>query len=223
TDVRQAAVPHSVLANQRRQLASLAASDLGYLHRSLVPTMHFQKSLPRYGSTATLDYLSCHEPRTEDLTRAFEVEEGRRLHKALLAMDKKNKHTSYISGKFFLSRINTQAVRATNLAISAARFMRTLRDGFLEPDVFHLNPAHSDTPAFRRWVRLLPPAFSWYGAYLRNAYPLDMSQYVNLFCSTRIPCARRDQLKMQPDAKHLLVMRLMLKICFTDCAYAHTF
>uniref|UniRef100_A0A8C4R2L0 Choline/carnitine acyltransferase domain-containing protein n=1 Tax=Eptatretus burgeri TaxID=7764 RepID=A0A8C4R2L0_EPTBU len=102
---------------------------------------------------------------------------------------------------------STQAVRATNLAISAARFMRTLRDGFLEPDVFHLNPAHSDTPVFRRWVCLLPPAFSWYGAYLRNAYPLDMSQYVNLFCSTRIPCARRDQLKMQPDAKHLLVMR----------------
>uniref|UniRef100_UPI00358EE2C8 carnitine O-palmitoyltransferase 2, mitochondrial isoform X3 n=1 Tax=Myxine glutinosa TaxID=7769 RepID=UPI00358EE2C8 len=102
---------------------------------------------------------------------------------------------------------STQAVRATNLAISAARFLCTLRDGVLEPDVFHLNPAKTDTPGFRRWVRLLPPAFSWYGAYLRNAYPLDMSQYVNLFSSTRIPCALRDQLYMQPDARHVLVMR----------------
>uniref|UniRef100_UPI00358EA458 carnitine O-palmitoyltransferase 2, mitochondrial isoform X2 n=1 Tax=Myxine glutinosa TaxID=7769 RepID=UPI00358EA458 len=235
--------PHCVVATQRRPVASLAASDPGYLHRSIVPTLHFQKSLPRLPIPKLEDtlrrYLAAQQPflneaafrRTEDLTRAFEVEEGQRLHKELLAKDKKNKHTSYISEPWFNMYLSgrepvvlnhnpfmlfakeerpaysTQAVRATNLAISAARFLCTLRDGVLEPDVFHLNPAKTDTPGFRRWVRLLPPAFSWYGAYLRNAYPLDMSQYVNLFSSTRIPCALRDQLYMQPDARHVLVMR----------------
>jgi len=46
------------------------------------------------------------------------------------------------------------------------RFRETLRDGHLEPEVYHMNPKKSDTDTFRNVVRLLPSAISWYGAYL---------------------------------------------------------
>lgn len=43
-----------------------------------------------------------------------------------------------------------------------------MKDNLLEPEVFHLNPKKSDTKKFRVLTRLLPPAVSWYGAYLMN-------------------------------------------------------
>lgn len=46
------------------------------------------------------------------------------------------------------------------------RFRETLRDGHLEPEVYHMNPKKSDTDTFRNIVRLLPSSISWYGAYL---------------------------------------------------------
>ncbi len=80
-----------------------------------------------------------------------------------------------------------QAIRATNFLISSARFMRSLRENKLKPEIFHLNPEKSDTVLFQRLMRLIPESVSFYGAYMFNAYPLDMSQYFRLFNSTRIP------------------------------------
>ncbi|KAG7228945.1 hypothetical protein INR49_008723 [Caranx melampygus] len=48
---------------------------------------------------------------------------------------------------------NDQLVRATNMVCSAVRFMKTLRAGLLEPEVFHLNPAKSNTDSFKRFIR----------------------------------------------------------------------
>lgn len=105
------------------------------------------------------------------------------------------------------SEYNDQLTRATNMTISAVRFLKTLRAGLLEPEVFHLNPAKSDTDTFKRLIRFVPSSLSWYGAYLVNAYPLDMSQYFRLFNSTRLPRRTRDELVTDEKARHLLVLR----------------
>lgn len=102
---------------------------------------------------------------------------------------------------------NDQLLRSTNMVCSAVRFMKTLRAGLLEPEVFHLNPAKSDTQKFKNFIRWVPPSLSWYGAYMVNAYPLDMSQYFRLFNSTRIPRPGRDELVTNEKGRHLLVMR----------------
>jgi carnitine O-palmitoyltransferase 2 len=80
-----------------------------------------------------------------------------------------------------------QAIRATNFLISSLRFLKSFRANKLKPEIFHINPAKSDTVFFQRFVSMLPEAVSFYGAYFFNAYSLDMSQYHSLFNSTRIP------------------------------------
>ncbi|XP_027393016.1 carnitine O-palmitoyltransferase 2, mitochondrial isoform X3 [Bos indicus] len=105
------------------------------------------------------------------------------------------------------SEYNDQLTRATNMTVSAIRFLKTLRADLLEPEVFHLNPAKSDTDTFKRFIRFVPSFLSWYGAYLVNAYPLDMSQYYRLFNSTRLPRPHRDELFTDDKARHLLVLR----------------
>ena len=40
-----------------------------------------------------------------------------------------------------------------------------------------------------------------------KAFPLDMSQYARLFCSTRIPEVKKDRLATFESARHMLVMR----------------
>lgn len=102
---------------------------------------------------------------------------------------------------------NEQLVRATNMVCSAVRFMKTLRAGLLEPEVFHLYPAKSDTDHFKKLIRWVPSSLSWYGAYMMNAYPLDMSQYFRLFNSTRIPRIGQDELYTDEKGRHILVIR----------------
>ncbi|KAL1270007.1 hypothetical protein QQF64_032296 [Cirrhinus molitorella] len=168
---------------------------------------------------------------TEKVAHDFQSGVGKQLHEELVGLDKNNKHTSYISAPWFdmyLSaresvvlnfnpfmsfnpdpkpEYNDQLLRATNMVCSAVRFMKTLRAGLLEPEVFHLNPAKSDTDSFKRLIRWVPPSISWFGAYMVNAYPLDMSQYFRLFNSTRIPKYKRDELLTNDKGRHLLVIR----------------
>ncbi|KAK6308785.1 hypothetical protein J4Q44_G00202480 [Coregonus suidteri] len=199
------------LTNQR----SYSSKDGEYLHKSIVPTMHYQKSLPRLPVPKLEDtikrYLAAQRPlldddqfsTTEKLARDFENGVGKQLHEELVAQDKQNKHTSYISDWEY----NDQLVRATHMVASAVRFMKTLRAGLLEPEVFHLNPAKSDTHGFKKLIRWVPSSLSWYGAFMVNAYPLDMSQYFRLFNATRIPKQGKDELFTDPKGRHLLVMR----------------
>ncbi|PNJ53953.1 CPT2 isoform 6 [Pongo abelii] len=84
-----------------------------YLQRSIVPTMHYQDSLPRLPIPKLEDtirrYLSAQKPllddgqfrKTEQFCKSFENGIGKELHKQLVAQDKQNKHTSYISGQGF--------------------------------------------------------------------------------------------------------------------------
>ncbi|KJE93240.1 carnitine palmitoyltransferase II [Capsaspora owczarzaki ATCC 30864] len=227
--------------------ASAAAARLEgeFIQRSVVPTMHFQPSLPRLPVPKLEDtltkYLAAVRPlvsveeyeTTVKAVNSFRKNEAPGLHDALVASDKANKHTSYISAPWFEMYLETrdpvvvnvnpfiaflddpkpenqkQASRATNMITSSIRFLNALKKGVLAPDVFHLNPEKSDTDSFKNIVRWIPSSLSWYYAYMKNAYPLDMSQYARLFASTRIPRVGRDEL-LTADAstvRHVVILR----------------
>ena len=154
---------------------------------------------------------------------------GKELHTVLVKNDKNNKHTSYISEPWFKNYLisrkplplnynpalifqndcrkeyNNQLTRCTNMLISSLRFYKSLQEGVLEPEVFHLNPKKSDTKRFRSICSMTPKYISWYAAYLFNTYPLDMSQYHSLFNATRIPELNKDRFFQNPKMKHVLV------------------
>ncbi|CAG4948902.1 unnamed protein product [Colias eurytheme] len=214
-----------------------------FLQQSSVPTMHFQKSLPRLPipelSKTGERYLNALRPlltseqysSAEKRTNAFLMGQGKDLHMKLIAKDKAHKHTSYISDYWFdlylrdraplpinynplivfqndtRPEYNNQLVRATNILVSASRFMLSLRESKLDPEVFHLQPKKSDTQLFRTVTGLLPESLSWYGAFLFKAYPLDMSQFTGLFNATRIPQMNKDKIFRDPSSKHVVIQR----------------
>ncbi|XP_077292463.1 carnitine palmitoyltransferase 2 [Arctopsyche grandis] len=214
-----------------------------YMQDSDVPTLHFQKSLPRLPipelKKSCARYLNAQRPLLDDNSykhveaqvSSFANGAGLELDKNLRKIDKQNKHTSYISKMWFdmylkdriplpinynplivfnndpKPEFNNQVIRAANMLISSVRFMLSLRDGILAPEVFHLDPKKSDTNTFRKVTKFLPPSLSWYGAYAFKAYPLDMSQYMGLFGSSRIPETGKDRLVNDYKSKHILVQR----------------
>lgn len=169
--------------------------------------------------------------KTEDNVKQFRATTGKTLQELLIQHDAKNKHTSYISEPWFdmylrdrkplqinynpmlvftsepRKEYGSQLVRATNLVLSSLRFYRSLKDGVLDPEVYHLNPKKSDTDLFRTACASAPSILSWYVAFLFKAYPLDMSQYPNLFGSTRIPETDKDRIYREPDTRHVVVQR----------------
>ena len=156
--------------------------------------------------------------------------QGKELQEHLVAADKQNKNSSFIHQPWtevyqmdrrpvvlnhnpFLGFVddpdptqNTQLNRTTNLILSSLRFYRTYRDGLLEPDIYHMNPAKSDSDKFKKLIRYVPKSLSWYGAYLAKAFPLDMRQYPYLFQSTRVPKRGKDENRRYPDSKHIVVI-----------------
>lgn len=168
---------------------------------------------------------------TTKLVKDFEVGRGKGLHEQLLDVDRSNKGTSYIckpwSEMYLSSRLpvslnfnpflawrrdsrpeyNDQLIRATNMVTTSLRFRRSLFENVLEPMVYHLNAAKSDSPFYRDVMRFLPESIAWYGSFLFKAYPLDMSQFRNLFHTSRIPKIGKDQLLYEPNARHMAVLR----------------
>nr|XP_053634509.1 carnitine O-palmitoyltransferase 2, mitochondrial-like isoform X2 [Cherax quadricarinatus]XP_053634510.1 carnitine O-palmitoyltransferase 2, mitochondrial-like isoform X2 [Cherax quadricarinatus] len=222
---------------------SSVQDDYRYIHRSKIPTMHFQKSLlrlpiPDLDKTCTR-YLRSQKALLSDeeysaTKRAvdqFKEGSGMDLHAQLKQKDKANKHTSYISDPWFDMYLSDRVpvvlnynpfmafhpeerpgysdpvIRATNTLVSSLRYMCTLRDSVLEPVVYHLNPAKSDNQRFRNIMRWMPTSLASYAAYALKVFPLDMSQFGNLFHSTRIPEIGKDSLKCDPHARHMLFMK----------------
>ncbi|XP_023932320.1 carnitine O-palmitoyltransferase 2, mitochondrial [Lingula anatina] len=196
-----------------------------------LPIPALEKTCQRYlnSQEAVLDPAAFQ--RTSEIVKRFQEVEGKGLHEKLVAKDKAHKHTSYISEPWFdmylKARVpivlnfnpfmtfnddpkegyNQQLIRSTNMIVASMMFMKTLRAGYLDPDVYHLNPKKSDTESFRKIMKYIPNKFRWYGAYAYKAFPLDMSQYPRLFNSTRIPRIGKDELFTDTSARHLLVMR----------------
>ncbi|XP_064632032.1 carnitine O-palmitoyltransferase 2, mitochondrial-like [Lineus longissimus] len=225
-----------------RDYATLRADDQ-YLHRSIVPTDHFQRSLPRLPIPKLEDtcqrYLNAQQAllsdnefkKTRGLVDKFRNGTGLDLHNELVTKDKQNKHTSYISEpwsdmylssrlpivlnfnpfiSFFADPCKANmdpAIRTTNVLITSLKFQRSLNENVLAPEIFHLNPAKSDTDQFKKVMRFIPKGLSWYGAYLYKAFPLDMSQFKNLFSSTRVPRLGKDEIVSYKDSRHVVVMK----------------
>jgi carnitine O-palmitoyltransferase 2 len=213
-------------ARRAGPLLRRAFSSGGYVQDTVIPTYHFQKSLTRLPIPKLEDslarYLAAVEPvatsaqleATRRAVQSFQSGVGPELHRALVARDAAHPHTSYINYnpqiKLKMDPVpakNAQAQRAASLIASSVRVHRTLRDGKLEPDIFHTKPDTSKTTAFQYFCKLLPESVSFYGAAALGAYPLDMSQYKNLFSSTRLPKLGQDELKVSPGSKHLVVQR----------------
>ncbi|KAF1775201.1 Acyltransferase ChoActase/COT/CPT [Phytophthora cactorum] len=230
-------------ASTRPALRRAFSSATGYVQDTIIPTYHFQKSLTRLPIPKLEDTLTRYLAAVEPVVTSEQLAETRRavldfqngvgpeLHRALVARDAANTHTSYINQwwlemylddrqplpinynpqiKLKMDPVpakNSQSQRAASLIASSARVHRTLRDKKLEPDIFHTKPDTSKTKAFQYFCKLLPESVSFYGAAALGAYPLDMSQYKNLFSSTRLPKLGRDELKVTPDSRHVVVQR----------------
>lgn len=145
--------------------------------------------------------------------------------------DKVNKHTSYISEPWFSMYLrdrsplpvnynplllmkhdtrpeyNDQIVRTANVIISSMRFMKSLQEEILVPEIFHMDTSKTDTSAFRSKIMKFPSFIATYVAYYYKAYPLDMSQYQGLFAGTRIPKRDKDEIERFKNIRHILVMK----------------
>lgn len=131
-------------------------NDYQFLQQSKVPTLHFQPSLPRLPipdlQKTCERYLAAQKPllslKDFDVTKGYVDQfrtDGNSLHSELKSIDKRNKHTSYISELWFdmylsdriplpinynplvvlnnddRKEYNSQAVRASNMLISSLR------------------------------------------------------------------------------------------------------
>lgn len=196
-----------------------------------LPIPKLEDSVARYLAAVEPVVSPAQFQDTVRAAKAFESGVGPQLHQALVDRDNANKHTSYINQwwlEMYLSdrqalpinynpqiklkadptpAKNSQAQRAASLIASSVRVHRTIRDRKLEPDVFHLKPEWTKTSAFQHFAKLLPESVSFYGAAALQAYPLDMSQYKNLFESVRIPHRGQDTLQTFPGTRHVVVQR----------------
>lgn len=145
--------------------------------------------------------------------------------------DKVNKHTSYISEPWFSMYLkdrnpvpvnynplllmkhdprpeyNDQAIRTANIIISSMRFMKSLNNEILVPEIFHMDPSKTDTEAFRSKIMKFPSFIATYVAYYYKAYPLDMVQYSGVFGATRIPKRDKDEIARFKNTRHVLITR----------------
>lgn len=180
--------------------------------------------------------------RVKLLVQEFLSTNGTKLDMDLKSEDNANTHTSFLwkpwTDMYLTDRralpinynpvitwrehprpeLNTQDFRAAQICWGAAKYFKTLDDGHLEPEVFHMKKPPSD-----KMVKLSSMLPKWrislakYGIdqqalrYLpfaaNNSYPLDMSQITNLFYSTRIPQPEKDIIrKADESANHVIVL-----------------
>ena len=70
-----------------------------------------------------------------------------------------------------------------------------------------MKPQKTSNPNFwNNKVYWMPNIAATYCSYLMQVYPLDMSQFINLFQSTRIPMPDKDEIKRFPESKHILII-----------------
>lgn len=203
------------------------------LPRLKIPKL--EKTCERF--VAALEPISGSDSRfglTKQVIADFSHGQGKELHQMLLDYDKTVKDTSYINKFWFdmylasrvplplnfnpflswrdapTSQLNDQLVRATNFLVSAARFKRSLEENVLPPEVFYMNPKKtSNSSLYKNTMTMTPEAIATYVSFAFKAFPLDMSQYKNLFNSTRIPQKGMDKIEKYDPTKnrHVLVMK----------------
>lgn len=163
--------------------------------------------------------------KTKKVVGEFEEKEGKKLQEELVAKDKANKKTSYISKPWYDMYLESRdplpinvnpfiqlaedplkremVSRGASLIRSAVRFYETLKAEKLEPDVFVMKGSKYDK--YKHLLHLLPSSIASYPAILLKAYPLDMSQYKFLFGTSRVPKVGKDSLQ-QNSSLHAVVV-----------------
>lgn len=220
-----------------------SATTEEYLHKTYIPTDHFQDSLPTLPIPKLEDSLRKYEYHATPLLTSEKQREA--MNEALSAFassshvstlqdrligEFKGQYTSYIREPWFDmylrardslllnwnpaltfvrdERRNDQISRAASLIHASTVFYRTLRDGHLRPDVFETKKHLSQSSWGQRLVRYTPRKFSFYTSAALGAYALDMSQYHNLFHSTRVPRVDKDELvKVDERHRHVVVQQ----------------
>ncbi|XP_046427567.1 carnitine O-palmitoyltransferase 2, mitochondrial [Neodiprion virginianus] len=197
-----------------------------------LPIPELKKTCERYLSAQKPILIEEQFKHTESCVQRFLVGDGPKLQTGLKLTNFRKRHTSYITEYWFDMylrdrkplpinynpfmvftperdpRYENQLVKSTNLLISSIRFMKSLRDRVLEPHVYHMFPEKTDNEKYRKVMRLVPSSLSFYGSMLLfKAFPLDMSQYDNLFHSTRIPELEKDMIQIDNTTRHVVVMR----------------
>eukprot|EP01147_Barroeca_monosierra_P001871 gene1871-4967_t len=188
------------------------------------------ETIDKYIASATPLVSAEQLESTKNLAREFATSDGAILQEKIIA-ENKAKYSSYISQPWFDMYLryreplpinmnpqltmkddpdpvkHDQVPRAANLIYAAVAFYRTLRDEQLQPDIYHTKPHRSQTSLFNNLVKMTPDKVAWFTGYLFGAFALDMSQYTNLFRSTRIPLPGRDQLVVfdESQARHIII------------------
>lgn len=218
--------------------------DEHVLDKSIIPTMHLQPALfrlpiPKLEDTAKR-YLAgvkavvppTSYEKTEAAVNKFVAGEGAVLHQALLAKDKAQPHTSYISEDWFDLYLSDRAplpinynpslitrrdpdkadplVRSAFWIAASVRWQKMFLDNTLKPEVFQFGaPGHySRKDWFQTAVALAPSSFAAKVMAIGSqfmSFPLDMSQYHSLFNTTRVPGVEKDQLRSVGFRSHIIV------------------
>uniref|UniRef100_A0A9L0J651 Carnitine O-palmitoyltransferase 2, mitochondrial n=1 Tax=Equus asinus TaxID=9793 RepID=A0A9L0J651_EQUAS len=166
-----------------------------YLQRSLVPTMHYQDSLPRLPIPKLEDtirrYLNAQKPllddsqfrKTEQLCKSFESGIGKELHEQLVAQDKQNKHTSYISGQGFDRHLFVLRYLAAAKGISVPELFLDPAYGQMNHNVLSTSTLSSPEVSLGGFAPVVPDGFGvgyavhddWIGCNV-SSYPGRNSQ-----------------------------------------------
>jgi len=119
-----------------------------------------------------------------------------------------------------LAKEEQMILRAANVVISTVRLCLTLDNEYLEPELFKIGKVDESTREMYRNITNYTPALPHFTppgnsvplglksvlayALLKQA-PLDMSQYKNLFKSSRIPKAGKDEILKTDKSKHIMI------------------
>ena len=209
-------------ANIKDSLNTKLEGQLQLLQRSCVPTHVFQSSLPRLPipklEQSCQRYLASQKPLlspeeysvTDKYVQSFLKGQGPQWQKKLMALNKANKHTSYISGPWTDMYLkdrrpvafthnpglaladdprpnftNDTPMRVANMLTSSLRFFKSMQSELLYPDAYHVIPGKTNNDTFWSKVKWMPKIIATPISYAFNVFPLDMSQFPNLLQSTR--------------------------------------
>lgn len=221
-----------------------------HLQRSLfrLPVPKLEKTCARYLEAVKPLVPPKQYDFTAKVVQEFEANEGIVLQDELVRTNKANRHTSYVSAdwcdRYLMDRtplpINRNPclvtrrdadkqdmlTRATFWISSSVIFQQKYLDNTLQPDIYYSAPPnhYCRSDWFQRTVALSPEYVSAKVMSVGSnfhAFPLDMSRYDYLMCSTRVPGVLRDEIKAVGFAQHIIVLyrgqQYVVTVADKDC------
>ncbi|KAI1724934.1 choline/Carnitine o-acyltransferase domain-containing protein [Ditylenchus destructor] len=97
--LRVYSISRSIQCNRYRstKVTNYDADEYQYLHKSEIPTYHFQDSCRRYLDAVNAVVSESDYQEAEKIVKGFLEGKGPELQRELLDYDSQNKHTSFVS------------------------------------------------------------------------------------------------------------------------------